>query len=228
MNEPNHNLQFDDEHLLDMLVDGELSEDDRRDLLARLDRDPVGWRRCALAFLEGQDWRRSMRSVVQEPVAKPAAVASAKSWWWSKRSAGNLLAIAASFLLAFALGWGLNGGTGGIQPNANSLATVQPSMPKAVSPAVTSPHAVTLVLDDGGTGRLVPVEVPLVEQNSLDANWLNQPSALPLEVQQALERMGHQVRQQRQLLPVQLEGGRQGVVPIDQIEVVPVSNRGFQ
>jgi hypothetical protein len=228
MNEKNQNLQFDDEHLLDLLVDGELNEEDRRKLFARLDRDPIGWRRCALAFLEGQEWSRTVRSVVQKPTPKPAAATPAMGGWSSARTAGTLLAMAASFLVAFALGWGVKGGgdAGVIHPGPATLAGSSSTAGAGFSPASISPQGVTLVLRD--SGKLVPVEVPLVERNALDANWMSQPSALPLEVQRALEQMGHQVRQQRQLLPVQLEGGRQGVVPIDQVEVVPVNNRGFQ
>jgi len=40
----------DDDRRFDLLVDGELSERQRRELLAGLDHEPGGWRRCALAF----------------------------------------------------------------------------------------------------------------------------------------------------------------------------------
>jgi hypothetical protein len=47
----------DDEGVLDKLVDGELGETDRKQLLSALDDEPGAWRRCALAFLEAQTWR---------------------------------------------------------------------------------------------------------------------------------------------------------------------------
>ena len=43
---------------IDRLVDGDLTEAERRALLLRLENDPEGWRRFALAFLEDQAWRR--------------------------------------------------------------------------------------------------------------------------------------------------------------------------
>ena len=46
----------------DRLVDGELSEEERRELLAGLDNEPGGWRRCALAFLEAQCWKQAVGS----------------------------------------------------------------------------------------------------------------------------------------------------------------------
>jgi hypothetical protein len=60
----NHSLL--DDRLLDHLVDGELAEPQRRDVLARLEREPGGWRRCALAFLQAQCWSDALGSVVSE------------------------------------------------------------------------------------------------------------------------------------------------------------------
>jgi hypothetical protein len=45
---------------LDRLVDGELNDDDRRETLLRLEREPEGWRLCALAFLEAQCWKQEL------------------------------------------------------------------------------------------------------------------------------------------------------------------------
>ena len=56
------------ERRIDLLVDGELSEADRRALLLELEHDPDGWRRCALAFLEAQCWKAEMGQM-----ARPAA-----------------------------------------------------------------------------------------------------------------------------------------------------------
>jgi len=52
---------------LDLLVDDELGENDRRELLLRVDRAADGWRKCAIAFLEAQLFRRSFRSHDQTP-----------------------------------------------------------------------------------------------------------------------------------------------------------------
>ena len=49
---------------LDLLVDGELDGQDRKDLLRKLDRSPDGWKHCALAFLEAQMFQQAIR---QEP-----------------------------------------------------------------------------------------------------------------------------------------------------------------
>jgi hypothetical protein len=44
----------------DRLVDGEMSEEERKNLLASLDNEPGGWRHCALAFLEAQCWKDTL------------------------------------------------------------------------------------------------------------------------------------------------------------------------
>ncbi len=52
-----------DPETLDRLVDGELSDEEERALLARLDQIPDGWRRCAGAFLEARCWQRTAQSL---------------------------------------------------------------------------------------------------------------------------------------------------------------------
>src|SRR5262245_61132861 len=72
-----------DTMLLDRLVDGELNDEERRELLLRLERTPDGWRRCAMAFLEGQAWRSEAKAMVHGPDAtvRPApAHAIPPSW----------------------------------------------------------------------------------------------------------------------------------------------------
>ena len=102
-----------DERLLDRLVDGELTEPERRELLQRLDAAPEGWRACALAFLEAQAWKKEFRSLSAEQPAR-FVNDSEKLTPRSKHSTrhtplSTLLAMAASFLLAFTLGLGVRG-----------------------------------------------------------------------------------------------------------------------
>jgi hypothetical protein len=112
MNTENDNLRF------DRLVDGELSENERRELLAGLDSEPSGWRRCALAFLEAQCWKQAFGSIAKENESaltpegdSPIFTArkSGQSPSDSHRSAwpgrlGTVLAMAASFMAAVWIG----------------------------------------------------------------------------------------------------------------------------
>jgi len=67
-----HDLTPEDECLLDLLVDGELDERRRRQLLLSFEEQPSGWRRCALAFLEAQSWGGSFKAMLKEQPAVPA------------------------------------------------------------------------------------------------------------------------------------------------------------
>ncbi|HID22194.1 MAG TPA: hypothetical protein EYP14_07310 [Planctomycetaceae bacterium] len=91
---------------IDRLVDGELDERQQRALLARLDRTPDGWRRCALTFLEDRAWRRQMSRLIQpvhnEDSARVRSRRVRKPTWQTTR----LLAVCASWLAAFGLGAG--------------------------------------------------------------------------------------------------------------------------
>ena len=111
MNDLHHNdspAEWDDR--MDRLVDGELTPAEYRELLANLDDEPGGWRRCALAFLEAQALQREMESLRDEAVDGSASRPQ-DSIPPAKAVAGRstpfvpmLLAMAASFLVAFALG----------------------------------------------------------------------------------------------------------------------------
>lgn len=46
---------------LDLLVDGELPEDQRTELLMQLDQREDGWKHCALRFLETQSWQSALK-----------------------------------------------------------------------------------------------------------------------------------------------------------------------
>jgi len=48
--------------LIDRMIDGEMSPQQLRTCIERLDSAPDGWRRCALAFLEAQSWGEAFRS----------------------------------------------------------------------------------------------------------------------------------------------------------------------
>lgn len=271
-------MRAEKEHLLDLLVDGELNEADRRELLLWCERDPEGWRRCAMAFLEAESWSKELaglgpdaasaidRLALAAPRSEPEAgdkakaklgsgggsqsiatpsARSARPW----RAVGWSLAMAASFLVSFALGLWARGGWlpsssdgSGAAPSgmvAGQKSAEQELMDKlrrdgldaGVAPAVRPQEAlgqVRLVVD-GPNGSSDEIQLPIVEGNFADADFLrNQPSAVPLEVQRVLERMGHRVQQRRELVPLRMQDGRRLIVPVDEVEVHPVGNRAYQ
>lgn len=250
-------LHNNDDHLLDLLVDDELDETQRRDVLNWCQREPDGWRRCALAFLEAQSWRRELGGLVRgarlpEPTAEahpapvrvsPAPVEPARRFnaRWSVQSFFVPLAMAACFLLAFGLGLAMRRGLPGTgRPSSTlahdeQLAAMAKSAPSSAadagSPTLASMPQSPEPLGDmrlvvGGVGG-VPEEIqlPVYDARSLVGDFASdQPSAVPPDIERLLERLGHQVKQRRELMGVPLGDGRNVIVPVDQIEVTPVTN----
>jgi hypothetical protein len=87
---------------IDRLVDGELTESERRDLLLRLDLESQGWRRCALAFLEAQCLRAALVEPAPTPISRSIVNPSVRPIW---KTSARRTALAASVALAFLLGW---------------------------------------------------------------------------------------------------------------------------
>lgn len=218
-----------DPALLDRLVDGELTEAERHKLLASLDHLPTGWRQCALAFLEAQSWREifsssAKRPAVEAPAKLPVAAAAvleakadlaqpgqtrmvepaapkssrrlSKHWLWA-------MEMAASFLVVFSLGWMIRGGkliTTNAQPSSGNVAQSVISRSNAAVQQV---------------------------QNFSPLQWSQSasPAPLPDQMRQAIEQSAQMLRQQRRVVPLEFPDGQRVLVPVDQIEVVPPSNR---
>jgi hypothetical protein len=110
--------------LIDRLVDGELSDDERGELLSRLDQSADGWRTLALAFLEAQTWRSALHVTPDpKPQAEPRLPAMAqpsrdRSWLW-------LATCVAAALLAFGIGRSRNGPQSPVEQSAKQPVEAQ-------------------------------------------------------------------------------------------------------
>ncbi len=232
---------------LDRLVDGELPDQERHELLVDLDRQPDGWRRCALAFLEAQCWRQELCGWIDARRPHPPATAEAfDEARRPSRRPGNrklatrtttALAMAASFLVALWLGWSVQdafdvGRVPGPGPGvvAQSMPGPEPSdaVPAAPPPpepqravAARGPWQMVTLSADGPDGQeSQTIDLPACDREHLDRRWPETlPSALPLEVLESLERSGYRVRQHRELMPIEMPDGRRLVVPVEQVEV---------
>lgn len=233
-----------DEAVWDRLVDGQLNPAEYRHLLGLLDERPTLWRRCALAFLEAQAWQRDLAefAVPTEPLAahsaeRPKPVAGEHIE--SAPSAGLrlLFALAAAVVAAFALGhWSAS-----LWPTAQGEPPVAHSVPPRLelpgagdaSPPITRAanlrENLTLTVPGENGQQSRDVEVPLVAMEEATGPWLNeQGSAIPADVLQTFRRLGHQVKQEREFVAVSLPDGRQVVVPVDRLEIAPLSIDTFQ
>ena len=227
----------------DLLVDGELGEPRRGELLARLDGMPGGWRRCALAFLEAQTWTQDLRAIRQEsPVAAPAAQVAPRRRVQPSRLK-SVLAMAASFLIALGLGAYFRGFWSRLETTVNpaQMTVTLPTMRTGGLPAaggsadlagpVSSEvwQTVALPVADEAGESTESLRLPARVADHLDPQWLESfPPAMPGDVISALRESGHEVQQQREVVPVPLQDGRRLMVPVDQVEVRYVGNSAYQ
>ena len=211
---------------LDRLVDGELSETERREVLLAADREPEAWRRLALAFVEAQSLRHEL-SVLVKPAEAPASLAvrpvsSVVSM--AQRMAG----LVACCLLAFGLGRWSNSADARIanQPapksqNSRTFANNEEStgpVAEVLPESVERHQTMRLVLDDLLGGPLQAVDVAVMDDSEgSPEEFMNGPPAISPEIQRALLRAGRRVHEQRQLYEVPLSDGRYGIVPVSNV-----------
>ena len=151
------------------------------------------------------------------------------------RRRASWLALAASVLMAFTLGLALRD-----LPHPHQIAAPSPSSLRvdqiaAAAPERTEPRAeaasptdaLTLwVRDDAGQPR--PLRVPLVDATALDQRTgLRFQSGLSPQERQQLEQLGYEVESRQRYAPLWLENGRPLVVPVEDMKIVPVSNRVY-
>jgi len=237
----NDNKSLNEDILLDRLVDGELKGDERRRLLQSFDKQPEGWRRCALAFLEAQSWREELGQVARgrdteahEPKPPVPSVAALRKPAWTKGA--MWFALAASLLVAFGLGTMRRGpghlvadnSHGSATQSQGQLANTTSTPPKSSAPSTSKPSdAVTLFVRDEG-GRMQPVRVPLVDANTLDKELgVKFKTGVPDDVRNQLNSDGYAVQTKRQYAPLWLENGRPMILPVEDTKIVPVSNRVY-
>ena len=223
----------DEGRILDRLVDGELSQDQRRELLAALDDEPGAWRRCALAFLEAQTWRWQLSQRAAEPLVAQAATSAPAAPRNATRSRwGVSLAIAASLFVAFVLGVRYQSAGQRLEPDnvARSAPRLDEAEPVALAQTDGGPAAgaaqsdgeqeetISLTLADGADDES-EIQLPVTSAGEDDSDWAQNESALPLELLQSLQQAGLEVNRQYRFMPIDLSDGRRLVVPIEEIEI---------
>ena len=246
--------QNDDDVRFDRLVDGEATPNEYRELLAALEDEPGGWRRCAMAFLEDQALRRELGALRDEAVEgashdnqtiaeQPAANSPAFN------RTGMLLAMAASFLIAFGLGYVLRSTSIGDPPRPEFVAEDNPGELSLERPQdsqlagnssevggslTTQPEFspqplenVTLVVGNNETDA-ERFELPVVHYGDVgDEYFRTERTAMPRQMREMLQRQGHQLRRTQGYVPVEMEDGRRLVVPVEEVEIVPVGLPAF-
>lgn len=206
----------DAERVLDRLVDGELPPRERQRLLAALDDEPGGWRRCALAFLEAQAWRWQLTRLATEPLLPRVQVAQAPRADSPRRAWGWLLAAAASLAGAFLLGTRYPSATIAGDPAPAHVAqepTFAARAPQASASEDAKPWRTLSLKPVGSADDVDPLELRVVNDND------EAPRALSSLVGRGLEQDGWDVERRKALVPIELSDGRRVLVPVEQVDL---------
>ena len=222
---------------IDRLVEGELSQPQRRALIVRIENAPDGWRRCGLAFLEAQSWRKSFRSFLGAATddSTPAEVEIRPAATQRRRRISRLSAVVAAVFVSFVVGMGVGQrwtADGQSVADHKSGLSESPTADRrealpSQTPGVESPSAQSIA-DDGeirfvgyvnyGDNDGGAQATPIISGPGLDDQWLaDQPPLLSEYELRRLERLGWQVQQKRRLMKIQLTDGRTLTVPIDSV-----------
>lgn len=233
------NIRVDDDSRFDRLVDGALPAADYKVLLASLEDEPGGWRRCAMAFLEAQAWGRefaAIRRVEEDGVprakaAEPVMPSPAKKPYFL--SVSPLLAAAACAVLAFGLGIVTRSSFYPTDPLPTRFAGQTPWVAEDNLPS--GPHdmgeedseiaAMRFVIDGAGNKEVI---VPVINGDRPgDETLVETEPAIPDSVLRALRNKGHDIRRQQEFIPIALQDGRHVIFPVEEYRITPVSGRSY-
>lgn len=219
-----------DDLLLQRLVDGELSDEDRSGVLASLDARPQLWRTVALAFVEDQLWSGALRrhAARDERPSEPAR--ATRTGPASRRAWGAMVAVAASLLAMLGLGYQVGrhqelrpriAQSGGDLRHGQLAAdqTVDASMAPA---APAAPCRVQLVYRGGEQEQ--SLELPVYDASELPGAFWQGPDAASVEdLNRELADQGYRVDWNIEYLSRNLDGGKCLLVPL---QTVAIQHRG--
>ena len=231
------NRLLDDDARLDKLVDGALPGPEYKALLASLEDEPGGWRRCAMAFLEAQAWGKecsAIRRVDEESSPRPKEpVELRRKNTASFPSFAPLIAAAVSVVLAFGLGMAMQGRFFAPEAVPTQFAGQNPTRDLGNPPLMAEMNpdedpeiaAMKLVIDGAGNREIV---VPVIGDDSPGGETLVETEpVIPDSVLRALRMRGHDIRRQQEFIPVPTGDGRHVIFPVEQYQITPVSSRSY-
>ena len=189
--------------MIDRLVDGELGEADRAALLRALDREPDGWKRCAVAFLEAQAWRSAVAAGAGGERSPRAHVIPARR----SQPRRQLLAVAAAIAVAFGVGFVSRGPAAGGQARFDRGRTVAQHSENE-GPTTDQAH--------GTAGEAAAVRTPGAAAGA---------TPITDQLRARMERQGYRVEDDRRIVPVALRDGRKVAVPVDKVSLRYVGQR---
>ena len=245
--------KWSDDETWDNVADAPMSPAQLAELVAACEQRPELWKRCALALLEEQTLRHSLQQMAREqmtcapakhstlqanaplPCPEPLAAITHISGDRHPSSSGhtlfwNNLALAASLLIVFGIGWQASRRFGGAAARSSDLPTFTAADQLAQStptpPRVPERTPLSEGVDGPGKPSYVTIDQAMIDQvnaetlaSAMQSDW---PQDLDPEYQQ-LRQAGYEVEAQKGLMPFWLHDGSSAVIPYQQIIVRPKS-----
>ena len=204
MNSHEVEVPFEELLWIDLLVDNELTAQQRRRLIEHLEGRPQLWRSCALAFIDNQVLRSELKSSV-EPEQEQTILPSRRSGMLGPRLMW-VAALAASLVVAFATGRMTAFTPEDVDTSVRVVANESsPDMfhdPKAANRATF----VSLPSSD-------PALIEIKDDEREAVYYLQQP--LPPFLLDTIVMAGHGVRAEQVMVEIEVENGVTDVVPIN-------------
>jgi hypothetical protein len=233
-----------DHALIDRIVDGAMTPDELRAAVARLECEPDGWKRCAVAFLEAQVLAESFRALGKpqnndsggQVLSLHVAPARGAARRWART-----VAAAAMVVASFAIGWLAHGARIG-SPAREALARhsgFSEHLPMSevseleIAPPLSDAPAEDRTGPSGDPHQMIravatirfgpesaPADVPVLAGPGITEDWLaQQPRPVSEHGQAVLARQGYQVEQQRRFFMTVLADGRRVAIPVDHVRI---------
>lgn len=200
-------------------VDGQITRDEERELLADCDSHPGQWRRVALAFIEERAMSREFASEFGEEVrlaAKPATRTSepnstetTSASWLASRQVQQWCAIAATLLLGLFVGNSFNWEWPTNNPTLVQKPTLGPTGPTEL---VSSPM-VDYIPEHSRGERY---RMPLLDERSAPEHYFDKEvelTGLPPDFERMLRERGMELRGLRDFTSYEIADGQVIVVP---------------
>lgn len=244
--------------LIDKLVDGELREDDYRNVLQIIDQKPEGWRDCALAFLEAQALQKELGTLLENSEFEEELVSAlgahqddatnqsfydseippskfsgdtdfAQDEYTVERSARTRELIFNVFLPAAAASLVL-GLSIGLFFFVGKTGTdgEHAALPSKDPDEKRELDSPELTLVVNQGSKDNEVELPVYSANKLDPSIYKKNGGVSSELVNYLRGKGFELDRQRQVLPMATEKGQQFLLPVEKLNIVPRNQKRFQ
>lgn len=233
-------LTSEDKYLIEQLVDDELSVEDRRKILERLEHTSNGWKFCAITFLEAQALRSSFRSITSSNKYSrnqvndvPKGISARQNWHSLKVVLPAISTIAATILcMVFVLRETPSSSvprneitkdmSSPVSQTSADIIVSPPNEPNSFIPRFTIQEntpirTVTLNCPKHG---LTNISASCVESQHFDSSIFNSINEeLPTDLTQQLTENGGSINAQRDEYRFSLDDGRVLILPVDTYNV---------